>query len=79
MIRILISFILILLCSSNAFAQSYRDRMRAAIDIGSHFDPFEYADTCTRPIIRTTILALKAVIRPFQPMTYSTSSRLNAR
>lgn len=45
MIRTIISIILLLLCSHSLFGQSYRDRMRSAIDIGNHSVDFEYTDT----------------------------------
>ena len=45
MIRTIISIILFTLCSHSLFGQSYRDRMRSAIDMGNHSTAFVFTDT----------------------------------
>lgn len=45
MIRTIISILFFIICSHSLFGQSYRDRMRTAIDVGSHSTPFTYTDT----------------------------------
>lgn len=45
MIRTIISIILFTLCSHSLLGQSYRDRMRSAIDMGNHSTAFVFTDT----------------------------------